>query len=270
MANGTTSGTASGGISGTTGNATTSGSTSGGSDRRWRYRRADRLRARPFLVRRSLSARGLRGRNPTQDACVLADGGIGSCGGGVCNGSFDGNDNSNCGLLGASCPTGSSCTSGRCYSDAGEVDSCVGVTCAAGMECGFYPTGSGTFCAISACSAGHDDETCVTSQQAGTCCGSMCTNIGADPNNCGACDVACGFSEVCQAPNAHPSQGACVPTSCTGQVSGTACLSNGRKGTWRWRARLAFRSRPPTRQTAAFAEHPAQLTPDSSASSAGV
>jgi hypothetical protein len=228
-ASSTTGGTSSGGASGTTGLTTTSGSTSSGSSTGGTTAGLASCGPGRFWYGDHCLRADCVGATP-QDACALNDGGIGSCGEGVCNGSFDSNDNANCGLLGASCPPGSSCSSGRCYSDAGEVDSCVGVTCAAGMQCGFYPTGSGTFCGVSNCSPGHDYETCVTSQQADTCCGSTCTDIGADPNNCGACGLACDFGSVCQATNAHPDQGVCLPTSCTGQVSGTACLSNGRKG----------------------------------------
>src|SRR5580692_11862341 len=127
------------------------------------------------------------------DCSTLPDNAVCGIGRYCCGGScvpVAGTDPLNCGACGNICPGGATgtCNGGFCSGDCS--------TCPAGTAC-FMLSGGITVCWSQSCTAGHDGMACG---QGGTCCGSSCLAGGfaADPNNCGACGVACADGDVCR------------------------------------------------------------------------
>ena len=145
------------------------------------------------------------------------------------------------GQPGDPCTQNGDCASGACLSSGGSDRRCAAPctsadSCVAGWDC--LPLGgAGTFCQCSAttetCNGGDDDCDllidegtstelgCTGLEQcsAGACrcdgallyCGSLCTDTGSDPTNCGDCGNAC------------PTGFACTAGSCTCDAPATIC-----------------------------------------------
>ncbi len=89
-------------------------------------------------------------------------------------------DRVNCGACGAMCPAGYGCTGGRCRLSCNELLTACPVRASgdAGVDAGDVPAGPDG-------GALWEPETC--------------TDVNADPRNCGACGTACSFGQVCLA-----------------------------------------------------------------------
>jgi hypothetical protein len=107
--------------------------------------------------------------------CLAEDGAVGLCCAGV--GTVDpflsacadlASDPANCGACGVVCPPGAACINGLCNG-------------------------------LSACGPGHERSYCnADAGPSFLCCpGLGCIDTSADPQNCGACNVACGVGEIC-------------------------------------------------------------------------
>jgi hypothetical protein len=124
-------------------------------------------------------------------ACRLSiDGGAGTCCAGACATGFE-SDPSNCGACGVACPTGDTCVSGRCQG--------TSLTCPAGTVL----SNNGEACAPATCPLGATGVACAFNGLGlGMCCNGACTDLSADPANCGACGAACASGSC---------SGQCVP-----------------------------------------------------------
>jgi hypothetical protein len=119
---------------------------------------------------------------------------------------------------------------GACVPADGGSAACALAGCAAGQicaegECAFpdcAPGETGTLCAFGAG---------LAAASLGTCCAGACSNLLADPSNCGTCGAACA-SGVCSVSGALD---ACVPTAngagecqtdvnCVSKMPGTVCV----------------------------------------------
>ncbi len=149
-------------------------------------------------------------------ACPLAASGIGACCGTACVDIQ--NDDTNCGLCGNACPTGSACVLGACaWPDGGTATCNPGNPqgCPAGLTC----NGAGG-CSPFSCDGGA--TSCIFGQgdYLGMCCNGVCVDPTQDPANCGTCGATCG-SGLCAAP--FLKNGTCVPEG----KAGAGCAAEG-------------------------------------------
>ncbi len=131
-------------------------------------------------------------------------------------------------------PNGTPCGAGSQYECCGGVCSdpftdsanCLGcgIACPAGQTCDGQ-------CVVIDCLPGDDNLVCVRlgpgpNGAYGSCCGTTCTDLTSDPQNCNACGQACPASSTC-------SNGQCSsPTTCGPENSGAVCaLDGGSAGT---------------------------------------
>jgi len=117
-------------------------------------------------------------------------------------------DPQNCGTPGHACGPEETCAGGQC-SCGGEVcatgETCCGARCTDlktdGQNCGechFLCDGEEDACTNGACSCpggGHCSP--PTYNQVGLCCGTGCSNVCTDEQNCGACGHACAAGVLC-------------------------------------------------------------------------
>jgi hypothetical protein len=130
----------------------------------------------------------------------------------------------NCGACSNICPTGTYCIDGNCQTtscgpgvDSGIAcqlpDSGVGGCCGRScldvlhdpnncMSCGNVctpPSGSCDFgvCGVASCSDAFPGAPCARDNGPGFCCGTVCTDLSRDPQNCGNCNVACAGDAGC-------------------------------------------------------------------------
>ncbi len=137
----------------------------------------------------------------------------GFCCNGACVVADTDSDAENCGVCGAICPTGATCTNGACTPSC----SSGGANCAAGQACltnACAPTSCGSSAVGSLCAAVDP----AGNSHSGSCCGSGCTNTQIDPENCGACGVVCGGGGTCVGGVCQP------PSSCQDQSDDSPCL----------------------------------------------
>jgi len=108
-------------------------------------------------------------------------------------------DEANCGACGTVCGAGQQCTAGVCACTAplvacGTPPTCVDPSSNA-MFCSATPGTCGTACTTPFCSAGMCSATCAFTDCSGSCINTM----GTDPQNCGACGMACAVGQQCSA-----------------------------------------------------------------------
>jgi hypothetical protein len=174
-------------------------------------------------------------------ACPLPEGGAGTCCSSVCVSGFT--TTSNCGSCGTACPTGASCVSNSCVGPDGGVGACPAGTVADAKGA----------CVASTCPAGVSGVACLFGNVArpneypevidGLCCNGVCSNPGADPNNCGTCGVVCtsgactngffgGTASCVPAPGTPPQDEPCLPPSIWVTSTGGfgQCLAQGCMG----------------------------------------
>ena len=147
------------------------------------------------------------------EACVVADGGQGSCCSGACLQSNFRADPSNCGGCGLACPSGVDCNATliACLTDAGTAYADCSQTCASGATCVDHK------CRRTDCTGANLNQKCGPALN-GQCCGtSACEDLTTSQQNCGACGRACPSSSFCN-------QGSCQSRPvCTLTNDGTAC-----------------------------------------------
>jgi hypothetical protein len=153
-------------------------------------------------------------------------------------------DPNNCGGCGVRCPVGTSCANSNCQTG------CSGAPCPTGMACNlrFGPPG---FCQTLTCTGVPEGATCDFGMPyAGVeavyaygdyCCGSACTDLNQDPQNCGVCGGVC-VSGICSfgyclepnppggclqtcVPETACVRGVCVDSHCAVNSSGGSCLA---------------------------------------------
>ena len=124
----------------------------------------------------------------------------------------------------------SECCSGVCSNATTDSNNCgeCGLACSSSEYC------NAGQCPVTNCAPGDDAMLCVyesfvgemVTAAWGSCCGSSCTELATDPENCGSCGKACVATSVCN-------NGECsAPTVCTEANSGAACaLPEGGAGT---------------------------------------
>jgi hypothetical protein len=148
--------------------------------------------------------------------CALPSGGGGACCASAC--ADIENDPQNCGACGVICTAGAVCIGGTCVEPvtlaAAYCNPDAGTSCAPGTEC--LPEGGGS-CVQLFCE-GSPGGPCAQ----GVCCASGCTDLGQDPQNCGACGNVCP-STICTYGICYPSAGtaACAQTC----PPGTGCVN---------------------------------------------
>ncbi len=164
----------------------------------------------------------------------------GNCCNGICINTIA--DPSNCGVCGATCPLGSTCAGGSCFSaDAGYDFDCSFLNCAPGSVCGV--TADDSACFTNSCGGGTDGNPCLfkpvsgpwtwTGHGVGTCCGGACVATDSDPNNCLFCGMACASgpcisSRCVEAPSQNCLLSCAPGTICAGtECVGSNCTSNG-------------------------------------------
>jgi hypothetical protein len=149
----------------------------------------------------------------------------------------------NCASCLQTCPAGSNCFYGTCFTDGGTATICDAGGCPSGTFC------NNGFCfAETSCSLLPAKSTCVldagTSLSLGNCCADACVDLQSDSSNCGICfsqcptGVACSSyvcASGCNTSNACPagttcvyadgqSSGSCQAVSCTGEADGVECV----------------------------------------------
>ncbi len=128
--------------------------------------------------------------SPIGAACLLPQGGVGTCSELGCSAVNLQTDPANCGLFGLVCPPPTVCLNGQCFDPAGGPPGCVEDSCAANQTC--FPDFG---CVLAFCGGlGSEGQACVPlyeDQQPGTCCGDDCARIDEDRDNCGRCGVTC-------------------------------------------------------------------------------
>jgi hypothetical protein len=127
-------------------------------------------------------------------ACLLVDGGKGTCIGTTCNGTDTLTDSSNCGGYGLSCPTSTSCVNGKCSGTSGTV-TCEPGDCPVGQSCDSVNTSA---CGTDDCANASPGQRCEAPSGLGVCCGTTCSDIHSDSTNCGGCGTVCATGSACQ------------------------------------------------------------------------
>ncbi len=186
---------------------------------------------------------------PSDQACLVPDGGKGFCCDGACRSarSFR-SDPQNCGACRAHCPTQAACSEGSCEEpDSGRTLRCHSGECAPDEVC--MPDG---ICLRQGCGGLHDNLPCAQSpDMEGVCCGGVCTDVTQDPGSCGRCGRRCDAGELCDealckafsgcdapgatvCPLSAATNGICCGTTCVDSTSdgkncgacGNACPAN--------------------------------------------
>jgi hypothetical protein len=140
------------------------------------------------------SSAACAGRQADGTACFYGakpfdpiSGGEGYCCGDTCIDPFS--DPINCGGCGIACPSGQ-CWYGNCYVPPGQ--NCT-------MSCGSGTICAGIECVDSMCPSSYYGAYCLAEDGAvGTCCSPGCAHLDRDPQNCGACGIACPPGMTCQ------------------------------------------------------------------------
>ncbi|MBS2032478.1 MAG: hypothetical protein JST54_31570 [Deltaproteobacteria bacterium] len=157
-------------------------------------------------------------QNVVDEPCALGGAAVGSCcaypGGSSCRDLA--NDPANCGHCDYACPAGQTCAHGACSGagascgtaalgqrcgDGGANQACCVDGCAdilsANTDCGQCghaclsgESCEGGHCVVASC-GGSDFEYCAPDGGQSVCCGSSCSDLASDPQNCGTCGVVC-------------------------------------------------------------------------------
>ncbi|MBK7863074.1 MAG: hypothetical protein IPJ65_31585 [Archangiaceae bacterium] len=170
-------------------------------------------------------------------SCLLDAGVVGRCCGGACGSPNYQTDPENCGGCGQRCPVGNLCSAGQCRAGDGGTGFCTSTTvCPTGTSCSSVLQK----CVTDTCGPADQASPCSgppTSNGASrACCGSTCTDLNADSNNCSACGHHCSAGTFCNngvcraSPTCTVSNSGAdcpAPGGGVGQCCGTACVNRG-------------------------------------------